>query len=271
MELASSCMREAPLRSSGRVKNFQHPKRSGCELARLITRDFRTFKTGIRKPNLAISIAKTSNATKLLTEPLMKKLTFLIFLFATTTAIRLHAAVSEPESSSTSQIYKLEKCIFKIANSTGLGIYADGSYAFLENQAPYMGQGFPITCETDATQDKLDGLLAAKQINGQWIWAGTNAPFEPRQHFEAKKIIGANWIGISTAYDETTGATETRQRYFQYCLVETRGSQALCGHTSIGAAGTAIPALIQSRILSVLKTVEFIDQQPTSSTKPNEK
>ncbi|MBE1161899.1 hypothetical protein [Dyella acidiphila] len=117
----------------------------------------------------------------------------------------------------------------------------------------------PIYCYTGSQQDDIDSQLSAKKLNGHWVSANTGTPFDANEHFRVIEFNGTNWRGIATTYDQNIGEEDFRQRIFQYCLLETNGTQILCGH--LGVMTLAKPSTnIMYDVLTILKSVEFVKQ-----------
>jgi hypothetical protein len=208
----------------------------------------------------------------------MKRLLFiigLIFGAVSTACAQQHApaasraindeAVTDVHLSS---IYTDGKCHFRIAE-TSRQRYDTGLYMFDPTNANPTGWSFGFACHTGASQDDIVGQLGAKRVDGQWISEDFSAPFTPAQHFQTYTLAGKNWTGRVTAYDQTTGDEDTRQRFFLFCLVETHGPQVLCGQVQGLTIGTVNTADKIKKVLAVLKTLVFVDQPanpPTASS-----
>lgn len=131
---------------------------------------------------------------------------------------------------------------------------------FYGDKSDPVGWGFGFGCNAGASQNDINGLLAAKQINGKWMWEGTNQPFTPEQHFKVYKFSGKNWHGVATAYDDTTGDEATRGRNLFFCLIETKGPQVLCGGpVSVRALADPPSTSTFPKIMAVLKTIVFVN------------
>lgn len=154
-------------------------------------------------------------------------------------------------------------CQFRIRTTAGehYSSAAGGSYMFYD--AKPSAWGFPIRCYAGASQDTIAGQLGANQVDGQWISEDFNAPFTSAQHFQTYTLTGKNWSGRVTAYDQTTGDEDTRQRFFLFCLVQMHGPQVLCGQVQGLTIDTVNTADKIKKVLAVLKTIEFVDTQAT--------
>lgn len=192
----------------------------------------------------------------------MKKNLLLAFLLSAMVSMA-YAQCGKPAGwrasiASLDTVRTFKKCSYRIADFPGHGNYSDGAYTFFGGK-PYTGAGFEIDCRIGASQDDIDGQLGAKLVQGKWIFLDFNEPFTTNQHFHVFKLAGANWTGTGVTYDATTGDEDTRPRFFQYCLVETRGRQVLCGRTNFMTVGAPPSTSTLPGILTVLKTIEFVD------------
>lgn len=179
--------------------------------------------------------------------------------------------LSTTQAQDLSPVYTVGKCSFRLRLNGGtVAVHNESSF----QSAGYYPPGeeewsLPMLCHAGASAEKIDGLLAAKQINGKWIWEGTGQPFTLQQHFKVYEFSGEKWHGVATAYDDTTGDEATRGRTMFFCLTETKGPQALCGGP-ISIRALVDPPSISTlpKIMSVLKTVEFVDSNapPAPST-----
>lgn len=165
-------------------------------------------------------------------------------------------------------VYSPGKCSFRL-NLKG-GAFSVNNRAYVKGGVYYSPPSsrewnFSVLCHAGASQDEIDGLLGAKLISGQWIDANFNEPFKPEQHLDVKKIAGKNWAGVAVGHDMIYGPEDRRQRIFMFCLVESHGSQVLCGRGP--AVGTTSPATAGKikKVLDVIKTIEFVDPPTTVS------
>jgi len=156
-------------------------------------------------------------------------------------------------------VYVIGKCNFRINDLHGGTFSADkesGGYTGLEAKN---NPAFTAYCHAGTSQNDLDEQLDIKQANGKLVWSGNGMPFSPPQHFQLRKFAGKNWSGTSVGYDMTEGPEERRQRLFLYCLIETKGSQVLCGNAEAGQPSSPATSKTIQKILAVLKSVEFVD------------
>jgi len=154
-------------------------------------------------------------------------------------------------------VYPMERCHIRISTAPKRWFSPDGKYGtyMFDNGKYGAAWGFSLTCQAGASQDEIDTTLDAKQVNGRWLWVDGGSVFEEDQHFHIFFLAGKNWTGTGTTYDQTTGDESTRQRYFQFCLVETHWPQMLCGREGV----SLYDDVELNRILAVLKTIEFVD------------
>jgi len=168
------------------------------------------------------------------------------------------SSLTDSAPSNLSRVYIDHKCSFRAREVPGQ-TFNDDSYMFYANEATNPnGWGFPIGCKFGIFQDEINIQLDVKQVNGQWIWIGTNQPFEKGQHFRAYSMTGKNWVGRGDTYDEITGDEATRQRFLNFCLIQNNGPQVLCVNAQVMNLSDP-KSNVLDRILAVLKTIEFVD------------
>lgn len=210
----------------------------------------------------------------------MKRVVILVgFVLAATVACARQSASDSSTgtaSAGLSPIYSPGKCHFRLK--------LNGGTVSVHNASSFQSAGYyppgtenwsvPLLCYAGASQDQIDQQLDAKKINGTWVWynpgAGNvpeNPPFTPEQHFHAYALSGSNWKGTAITYDDTTGDKATRGRNLFFCLVETGGSQVLCGGPIPVRALVDPPSTSTlPKIMAVLKTIEFVDASVGSPT-----
>ncbi|MBB3210769.1 hypothetical protein FHW67_000004 [Herbaspirillum sp. Sphag1AN] len=119
--------------------------------------------------------------------------------------------------------------------------------------------GFGLACHAGATRDEIDDLLGARKLKDQWFWTGTNAPFEENQNFRLIEFSGKNWTGIGNTNDQITGEETLRQRFFNFCLLQTDGSQVLCV-CNLQVMNLNHPeSNILEKVIAVLNSIEFVN------------
>lgn len=135
---------------------------------------------------------------------------------------------------------------------------------------------FIMFCYPGASIDEVDNRLGAKKVEGKWVWLDTGAPFDRDQHFKMFAFSGRNWKGRGITYDDTTGDEATRQRRFRFCLLQTGGSQVLCGNSSVMPLGYPNSNVLP-KIMVVLKSIDFFNpptpentRSASSATAPNQ-
>ena len=193
----------------------------------------------------------------------MKLTAFFCSLLLVAMTAKAEMSTSKSTSSVTeAKYYSIGQCRFVI-NSLGGGAFtADnrsepsaGAYTgLLATDDPE----FTIFCYPGASDDEISDQLGAKKINGKWVWLGTGEPFESAQHFKIFAFSGKNWTGQAVTYDDTTGDEAMRQRRFSFCLLQTGGSQVLCGTSSVMPLGYP-KSNVLPKIMAVLRSIEFVN------------
>lgn len=182
------------------------------------------------------------------------------------------------------ETHTLGKCKFLIGRMMGGGFRSvDGAYSmgnvWMRNLPDIFDFNIPLDCHDRNDQERLEIVLGAKQINGNWQPAGGyeygcdrqkwskfrvcedvhNLPFAPEQHMRAISLSGSNWQGIGILIDDTTGEERTRQREFRYCLYHAQ--VALCGRTFVRNLMKPHNDVLPT-VLTVLNSIDFVDDVP---------
>jgi hypothetical protein len=171
------------------------------------------------------------------------------------------STVKSTSSLAKARHYSIGQCHFAINSLRGGAFTAD------TRSEPYAGAytgllatddpEFTIFCYPGANDDEISDKLGAKKINGKWVWLGTGEPFESAQHFKIFAFSGKNWTGRAVTYDDTNGDEAMRQRRFSFCLLQTGGSQVLCGTSSVMPLGYP-KSNVLPKIMGVLRSIEFV-------------
>ena len=129
-----------------------------------------------------------------------------------------------------------------------------------------------LLCHAGESQETIDFTLHSKMVNGKWIWSDANEPFTPAQRFKTYQIHGKNWTGRWVEYDTIYGSPDINFRKLSFCLFQTHGPQVLCGgyngHPNAVKRTRAFNKDTK-RILNVIKTIVFVDQQAEKSSAPD--
>ena len=159
-----------------------------------------------------------------------------------------------------SSVYVDGKCFFSIKAFPGQA-YNNRIYMFYHgSHADPNGWGFGIGCYAGATQEDINNIIGAEYVGGKWKEIDSGEPFKPRHHFKVISFAGKNWHAVAVAFDQLYYAeAERRSRFFNFCLFENDGPQILCGQTQVRGVTQPESASKQPEIISVLKTIEFVD------------
>jgi len=188
--------------------------------------------------------------------------------YAFAAPVATNSSTSAEEKTNT--VYTPGKCSFKINNLMGGAFSVDNTSHIKGGVYTPAGTeewSFPIRCYAGISAAEVDEQLDSRKVNGQWISNLTNEPFISKDHFETYSLNGVNWIGRISAYDDPNSdtnavsedANESHLRTFLFCLVETNGPQVLCGQPQGLTAGTINTDQSIKKILSVLRTIEFVE------------
>ncbi|MBE1161902.1 hypothetical protein [Dyella acidiphila] len=129
------------------------------------------------------------------------------------------------------------------------------------------GWGFGLSYHTAASQDDIYSQPGARLVRENWIDENSNAISYPDQHLKIYDFSGKNWTGKGIAYSQIYGDEDRRQRFFNFCLIQSNGPQVLCGQTQVRNLNSPPSSSTLPKIMAVLKTIEFVDQSvnPVSS------
>jgi hypothetical protein len=182
-------------------------------------------------------------------------------------------AVEVMKTTDSNHVFAPGKCNFKIENLQG-GTFTVDNDSHIKGgvySAPASEEwSFPVQCHAGASQSDVYDQIGAKPVDGKWIDLDFNEPFKPDQKFKLIEFAGKNWKGIGTAVDQTYYAdADRRSRFFNFCLVENNGPQVLCGRTQIRGVTQPSSASKLPKIMSVLKTIEFVDVSAGAPASPN--
>jgi hypothetical protein len=174
------------------------------------------------------------------------------------------------EDSNLSSIYTDGKCHFRFKVAAEQR-YDTGMYMFDPTKDMPVGWGFGIGCRAGASQDDIDGQVGAKFVGGKWIDENSGSPFDSAQQLKVYDFSGKNWTGKGIAYSQIYGDETRRQRLFNFCLIQNKGPQVLCGQTQVRNLSAPSSTSTLPKIMAVLKTIEFVDQPailPSAPTAP---
>jgi hypothetical protein len=132
---------------------------------------------------------------------------------------------------------------------------------------------FALFC-VDASDEKIDTMLDARQVNGKWFkynpWAGPNEPewkpFDQRAHARTVEFNGSNWTGTGLTVDATTGDEERRARTFRFCLIHQM--HALCGKSPVQWLADPRKRNELWKIKAILQSIEFVDTSSSVESNP---
>jgi hypothetical protein len=166
-------------------------------------------------------------------------------------------------TTNSNHVFASGKCKFKIDNLQGGAFTVDNDSHIKGGvySAPASEEwSFSVQCHAGASQSDVYDQIGAKPVNGKWIDLDFNKPFKSDQKFKLIEFAGKNWKGIGTAVDQIYYAdADRRSRFFNFCLVENNGPQVLCGRTQIRGVTQPPSTSKLPKIMSVLKTIEFVD------------